>query len=43
VKSGGEIFDNEVLRVLKKMPGWIPEEAEGEMHPLFYSSRKVYK
>ncbi|MGH2566389.1 MAG: energy transducer TonB, partial [Ginsengibacter sp.] len=30
VKSGGASFDNEVLRVLKKMPLWIPGKSNGE-------------
>jgi protein TonB len=30
VKSGGKSFDNEVIRVLKKMPEWIPGKTNGE-------------
>jgi protein TonB len=30
VKSGGEDFDNEVMRVLKKMPQWIPGQYHGK-------------
>lgn len=30
IKSGGIAFDNEVLRVLKKMPLWIPGKSNGE-------------
>jgi protein TonB len=30
IQPGGEIFDNEVIRVLKKMPKWIPGKAKGE-------------
>jgi periplasmic protein TonB len=29
VKDGGEDFDNEVIRVLKKMPNWIPGKSNG--------------
>ena len=30
VKDGGEIFNKEVIRVLKKMPEWIPGKSRGE-------------
>ena len=30
MQSGGTEFDNEVLRVLKRMPGWIPGRSNGE-------------
>jgi len=30
METGGELFDNEVIRVLKKMPKWIPGKASGE-------------
>lgn len=30
VESGGNTFDNEVIRVLKKMPKWIPGKTRGE-------------
>lgn len=30
VETGGESFDNEVIRVLKKMPKWIPGKTSGE-------------
>jgi protein TonB len=30
VETGGELFDSEVIRVLKKMPKWIPGKANGE-------------
>ena len=36
VKSGGELFDNEVLRVLKKMPLWIPGKSEGKNVSVYY-------
>lgn len=36
VKSGGGIFDNEVIRVLKKMPLWIPGKTNGENVSVYY-------
>jgi len=36
IESGGEVFDNEVLRVLKKMPLWIPGKSNGENVSVFY-------
>lgn len=29
-RSGGNVFDNEVIRVLKKMPKWIPAMQGGQ-------------
>jgi protein TonB len=29
-QSGGEVFDKEVVRVLKKMPKWIPGKSKGD-------------
>jgi len=37
IKSGGEVFDNEVLRVLKKMPSWIPGKSNGENVSVYYT------
>jgi TonB family protein len=37
VQSGGEIFDNEVLRVLKKMPLWIPGQSKGKKVAVYYT------
>ncbi|MEO8109541.1 MAG: energy transducer TonB [Ginsengibacter sp.] len=37
MESGGEIFDNEVIRVLKKMPLWIPGKSKGENVSVFYN------
>jgi periplasmic protein TonB len=37
VKSGGEIFDNEVIRVLKKMPLWIPGKSRGKAVAVYYT------
>jgi periplasmic protein TonB len=36
IKSGGAAFDNEVLRVLKKMPLWIPGKSNGENISVYY-------
>ena len=36
IKSGGTAFDNEVLRVLKKMPLWIPGKSNGENVSVYY-------
>ena len=36
IKSGGIAFDNEVLRVLKKMPLWIPGKSKGENVSVYY-------
>jgi protein TonB len=36
IKSGGVDFDNEVLRVLKKMPLWIPGKSNGENVSVYY-------
>lgn len=37
VKSGGEIFDEEVLRLLKKMPLWIPGKSNGKSVAVYYT------
>jgi protein TonB len=36
VNSGGEIFDNEVLPVLKKMPQWIPGKSKGKNVAVYF-------
>ena len=36
MESGGEVFDNEVLRVLKKMPKWIPGKSKGENVAVYF-------
>lgn len=35
-QSGGDLFDNEVIRVLKKMPAWIPGQSNGQNVSVFY-------
>jgi periplasmic protein TonB len=36
VQSGGNLFDKEVIRVCKKMPGWKPAIRNGEAVPMSY-------
>jgi periplasmic protein TonB len=36
LQSGGSAFDNEVVRVLKKMPLWIPGKSNGENVSVYY-------
>ncbi len=36
-EDGGAIFNDEVIRVLKKMPQWIPGKAHGENVSVYYS------
>ena len=37
VKDGGKLFNDEVLRVLKKMPDWIPGKTNGENVAVYYT------
>ncbi|MEO5647887.1 MAG: TonB family protein [Chitinophagaceae bacterium] len=37
IQTGGQTFDEEVLRVLKKMPKWIPGQTRGEAVSVYYS------
>jgi periplasmic protein TonB len=37
VQDGGEEFNKEVVRVLKKMPEWIPGKAKGENVSVYYT------
>lgn len=37
VLDGGEEFNKEVVRVLNKMPGWIPGKAKGENVSVYYT------
>lgn len=36
VLNGGEVYNKEVVRVLKKMPDWIPGKAKGENVSVYY-------
>ena len=37
VEDGGTAFNNEVIRVLKKMPNWIPGKIMGESVSVYYT------
>ena len=37
VKDGGDIFNNEVIRVLKKMPQWIPGKSRGQNVAVYFT------
>lgn len=37
VEDGGKAFNNEVMRVLKKMPEWIPGKTHGENVSVYYT------
>ena len=37
VLDGGDAYNKEVVRVLKKMPDWIPGKAKGENVPVYYT------
>lgn len=37
VQDGGTEFNEEVIRVLKKMPAWIPGRSNGQSVPVYYT------
>ena len=37
VKDGGELYNKEVIRVMKKMPQWVPGKANGENVPVYFT------
>jgi protein TonB len=37
LQDGGNAFNNEVIRVLKKMPAWVPGKTSGENVSVYYS------
>lgn len=37
VEDGGELFNREVMRVLHKMPAWIPGKSNGKNVPVYYT------
>jgi protein TonB len=37
VQDGGDEFNKEVMRVLKKMPNWVPGKAKGQNVSVFYT------
>lgn len=36
-EDGGDVFNKEVIRVLKKMPDWVPGKAKGENVSVYYT------
>ncbi len=36
-EDGGRLFNNEVIRVLKKMPQWVPGKSRGENVSVYYT------
>ena len=36
-EDGGDVFNKEVIRVLKKMPNWIPGKAKGQDVSVYYT------
>ena len=37
IQDGGTVFNNEVIRVLKKMPRWIPGKTKGENVSVYFT------
>ena len=37
IEDGGRAFNNEVIRVLKRMPEWIPGKSNGENVSVYYT------
>ncbi len=37
VKDGGDIYNNEVIRVLKKMPQWVPGKSNGQNVAVYFT------
>lgn len=37
VKDGGNLYNNEVIRVMKKMPQWIPGKAKGQNVAVYFT------
>ena len=42
-QSGGEIFDNEVIRVMKKMPAWKPGMQNGRNVAVYFTIPVVFQ
>lgn len=42
VQDGGEEFNREVMRVLKRMPAWIPGKAKGQNVSVFFTLPVVF-
>lgn len=43
LQTGGETYDNEVLRVVKKMPDWIPGQQNGKKVPVYFSLPVIFE
>ncbi|MEO7444180.1 MAG: energy transducer TonB [Ferruginibacter sp.] len=43
LKDGGKAFNEEVIRVIKKMPAWVPGESAGEKVDVYYSIPIVFQ
>ncbi len=37
IQDGGEEFNKEVMRVLKKMPDWVPGKTQGQNISVYYT------
>jgi len=37
IQDGGKEFNNEVIRVLKQMPAWVPGKSRGQNVSVFYT------
>jgi protein TonB len=37
VKDGGTVFNDEVIRVMKKMPDWVPGRSNGEKVSVYFT------
>ena len=37
LEDGGNMFNNEVIRVLKKMPEWLPGKSNGEKVSVYFT------
>jgi len=42
VENGGEAFNNEVIRVLKKMPQWIPGKSQGQNVSVYFTLPVIF-
>ncbi|HTS43329.1 MAG TPA: TonB family protein [Puia sp.] len=43
VQSGGQVFDAEVIRVMKKMPRWKPGIQNGNKVAVYYNLPVVFR
>lgn len=42
IENGGEAFNNEVIRVLKKMPQWIPGKSRGQNVSVYFTLPVIF-